>query len=110
MWRTQRVFIVLIVLSAVWAIAAYHYDQYSHEQMIAEATTQCSDLDETEAIECRRSWRAALEKRLPLSSKRLSLMTALGPLLLAWLAGCLGLFGWRWLKRRRHQQGTLDGS
>ena len=56
-----------VMLSVVWTTAAYNYDQYTHEQIVAEASAQCADLDgKHEEYECRRSWRAAIERRLPL--------------------------------------------
>ena len=91
-------------LSIVWTTTAYHFDQYTHEQMVAEASSQCADLDEKhEEYECRRSWRAAIEKRLPLPNKQLSLVTGLAPLPFAWLAICLGLVLNRWRHRRRYR-------
>ena len=74
-----------VVLSVVWATVAYNYDQYTHEQMVAEASAQCADLDDkSEELECRRSWLTAIEKRLPLPSKQLSLATAIAPVPFAW--------------------------
>ena len=91
------------VLSVIWTTAAYNYDQYMHEQIVAEASAQCADLDEKpEEYECRRSWRAATEKRLPLPSNQLSLMSALAPVPFAWLAIYFGLAVNRWRHRRRH--------
>jgi hypothetical protein len=70
--------------------------------MVAEASVQCADLDEKqEEYECRRSWRAATEKRLPLPNKQLSLVSALAPLPVAWLAIYFGLVLNRWRYRRR---------
>ena len=72
-------------------------------QIVAEASAQCADLDEKpEEYECRRSWRAAIEKRLPLPSNQLSLMSALAPVPFVWLAIYFGLAVNRWRHRRRH--------
>ena len=85
-------------------LAAYVYDQYTHEQMVAETSAQCADLDEKpEEYECRKSWRAAIEKRLPLPSKQLSLASALAPVPFAWLAIYVGLVVNRWRHRRRYR-------
>ena len=92
------------VLSVAWTIAAYNYDQSTHEQMVAEASAQCADLDEKhEEYECRRSWRAAIEKRLPLPNKQLSLVSALAPVPFAWLAMYFGLVLNSWRHRRRYR-------
>lgn len=92
------------VLSVVWTTAAYNNDQYTHEQTVAEASAQCADLDEKhEDYECRRSWRAAIEKRLPLPSKQLSLVSALAPLPFAWLAIYFGLVLNRWRHGGRYR-------
>ncbi len=91
------------VLSVIWTIPAYNYDQSMHEQIVAEASAQCADLDEkSEEYECRRSWRAAIEKRLPLPNKQQSLVSALAPVPFAWLAIYFGLAVNRWRHRRRH--------
>jgi len=85
-------------------LAAYVYDQYTHEQMVAEASAQCADLDEKhEEHDCRRSWRVAIEKRLPLPNKQLSLASALAPVPFAWLAIYVGLVVNRWRHRRRYR-------
>jgi hypothetical protein len=92
------------VLSVVWTTAAYNYDQYTHERIVADASAQCADLDEKhEEYECRRSWRAAIEKRLPLPNKQLSLVSALAPVPFAWLAIYFGLVLNRWRHRRRYR-------
>ena len=101
---TRGLLVVGGVMSVVWTIAAYNYDQYTHEQMVAEASAQCADLDEKqEEYECRRSWRAAIEKRLPLPNKQLSLVSALAPVPFAWLAIYFGLVLNRWRHRRRYR-------
>ena len=43
---TRSLLVVGGVLSVVWTTLAYVYDQYAHEQMVAEASAQCADLDE----------------------------------------------------------------
>ena len=101
---TRGLLVVGGVLSVVWTTAAYNYDQYTHEQIVADASAQCADLDEKqEEYECRRSWRAAIEKRLPLPNKQLSLVAALAPVTFR-LAGdlsCLVLNRWRHRRRYR---------
>jgi hypothetical protein len=101
---TRGLLVVGGVLSVVWTTAAYNYDQYTHEQMVAEASAQCADLDEKhEEHDCRRSWRVAIEKRLPLPNKQLSLASALAPVPFAWLAIYVGLVVNRWRHRRRYR-------
>lgn len=51
------------MLFVIWTTAAYNYDQSMHEQIVAEASAQCADLDEKpEEYECRRSWPGAEER------------------------------------------------
>ena len=101
---TRGLLVVGGVLSVVWTTAAYNYDQYTHEQMVAETSAQCADLDEKhEEHDCRRSWRVAIEKRLPLPNKQLSLASALAPVPFAWLAIYVGLVVNRWRHRRRYR-------
>ena len=86
MWTRNWVF-VGIALSSAWAFGAYSYDQYAHEQAVAEVSSQCADLDEKhDEDDCRRRWRKAVEARLPVPSGTLSLALAFGPLPVAWLA------------------------
>ena len=93
--------VTVVVLSVVWTAAAYTYDQHLHEQMVAEALAQCSDLDDkVEELECRKVWRAEIEKRLLLPSKQLSLTSAVAPVPFAWLATYFGMLLKRWLSRR----------
>ena len=98
----RRGWLVLgVVLTVAWTAAAYYYDQYTHEQMVAEASAQCSDLDDKhEELECR-IWRAEIENRLLLPSKQLSLASAIAPVPFAWLAVYLALMIKRWRHRRR---------
>lgn len=98
----RRGWLVLgVVLSVVWTAAAYTYDQHMHEQMVAEASAQCSDLDDkVEELECRKVWRAEIEKRLLLPSKQLSLASAVAPVPFAWLTVYFGVLLNRWLNRR----------
>ena len=88
--RVRNLFIVGTVLSSVWATGAYFLDQRAHDQAVAEVSAQCADLDDKhEEDDCRRRWREAVEKRLPIPSGILSLALAFGPLPVAWLAGCM---------------------
>ena len=90
--RRRSVLVLGAALSVAWVIAAYCTDQYLHQLAIADASAQCADLDEKEEEhDCRERWRAALEKRLPLPSRQLSLAYALAPVPFAWLAAFLGL-------------------
>ena len=100
--RTRSVLLVGATLSIAWVIAAYCFDQYMHELAVADASAQCADLEEkVEEQDCRQRWRSALEKRLPLPSRQLSLAYALAPVPFAWLAAFLGLTLIRWWRRSR---------
>ena len=104
MW-TRNCLFVGIALSLAWAFGAYSYDQYAHEQAIADVSSQCADLDDKhEEDDCRRRWREAVEARLPVPSGILSLALAFCPIPVAWLSAYLGMI----LNRRRRQRDTVE--